>query len=79
MTPDPHDAAIARYIDAKADVARRHADRKPHEAEMHRYTARVLDALADEVRMGLAGDPSEAPADDGSPDRTGGTDGTDNA
>lgn len=56
MTPDPHDDAIARYIDSKADTARRHAKSKPHEAEVHNHTARVLDALADEVRMGLASD-----------------------
>ena len=55
MTPDPHDAAIARYVDGKADVARRYAQHRPQEAEMHLNTARVLDALGDEIRMGLWG------------------------
>lgn len=54
MTVDPRDDEIARYIDRKADTARRYAKNRPHESEMHDNTARVLDALADEIRMGLA-------------------------
>lgn len=54
IVPDPRNAAIARYIDAKADTARRHAKKDLAQADTHNHTARVLDALADEVRMGLA-------------------------
>lgn len=51
MTVEPRDAAAAQYIDAKADACRRRASYE--DAETHLHTARVLDALADEIRMGL--------------------------
>jgi hypothetical protein len=54
MIVDPVHDAIARYVDAKADVARRKADAYPQDAWTHRQVARVLDNLADEIRMGLA-------------------------
>lgn len=53
MTVTQNDLDVARYIDAKADASRRHAKRDPRLAEMHEHTARVLDALSDEIKMGL--------------------------
>ena len=50
----PEAAAIAKHIDEKADVARRYAQNRPHEAEVHTQVAHVLDALADEIRTGVA-------------------------
>ena len=53
VTVTQNDLDVASYIDAKADASRRHAKRDPRLAEMHEHTARVLDALSDEIKMGL--------------------------
>ena len=53
MTVNQNDLDVARYIDGKADASRRHAKRDPRLAEMHEHTARVLDALSDEIKIGL--------------------------
>ena len=44
---------VGKYIDRKADWAREMAKNGSTEADFYNHLARCLDALADEIRLGL--------------------------